>query len=217
MTNAQLVTAITSTLASLPCTLLSGHNVMIDGADTLTLSGIAGAGAPQASLTEAEKSLPAQVTLTDQVQTIDGPYCDALNAIRPYRPLFNEGEITLGLTGGNRPLHNNATLGIDETLPAGANDIETDYFQGDGTVYHPPNPKLAPGQTSNSEQIGTISAPFGTDLMIAISSSVPLFTTPRKQIENDTDYLPALRLALQNAVSTGAKVSVAAIPVVTEP
>jgi serine/threonine-protein kinase len=214
-TTAQIVPIMNATFASLPCTLLSSQPP--NGAGNVTLTGIAGAGAPQAALTAAEKSLPSPISLTDQVQTIDGPYCDALNAIRPYRPLFSDGELGLGVTGGNRSLHNNEMISVDETLPGSAAYVETDYFQGDGTVYHPPNPKLAPGQTTVTEQIGTVSAPYGTDLMIAISSSVPLFTTPRKQIESDTDYLPALRLALQNAVSTGAKVSVAAIPVVTVP
>jgi serine/threonine-protein kinase len=216
MTSAQILSAVTSTLASLPCTLLAGQPPS-GGAGAVTLSGIAGAGAPQAALTAAEKSLPTPITLIDQVQTIDGPYCDALNAIRPYRPVFSDGELGLGVTGGNRSLHNNEMISVDETLPGSDAYVETDYFQGDGTVYHPPNPKLSPGQTTVTEQIGTVSAPYGTDLMIAIASSVPLFTTPRKQIESDTDYLPALRLALQNAVSTGAKVSVAAIPVVTIP
>ncbi len=216
-TNAQVMATLNATLASLPCTLLSGNATLISGAGNITLAGIAGAGAPQAALTAAEKSLPAQVTLTDQVQTIDGPYCDALNALRPYRPLMSDTELKLDVTGGNRALHNNETISIDASLPAGATYIETDYFQGDGTVYHPPNPKLQTGQTAVSEQIGAVSAPYGTDLMIAITSSIPLFEKPRGQIESDTDYLPALRRALQNAVSTGAKISVAAIPVVTVP
>jgi hypothetical protein len=53
--------------------------------------------------------------------------------------------------------------------------------------------------------------------MLTIASSVPLFTAPRPQTETATDYLSALRQALQTAVSNGAQVSVAAIPVVTEP
>jgi serine/threonine-protein kinase len=215
MTGDQITETVKSTLSSLPCTLLAGNLTMANGTGTLTLTGIAGAGAPQAALTAAEKSLPAQITLTDQVQTIDGPYCDALNAIRPYSPLLGGGGVTLALTGGNRTLHNNDTIGVDETLPAGTTTIETDYFQGDGTVFHPPAAKLVPGQTALSSQIGTVSAPYGTDLMIAVASSAPLFTQARAQVENDTDYLPALRLALQTAASNSAQLSVAAIPVVT--
>jgi tRNA A-37 threonylcarbamoyl transferase component Bud32 len=215
LTGDQVMAAVNSTLASLPCTLLTVSGTLNAGTGTLTIHGIAGAGAPQAALTAAEKSLPAQVSIADQVQTIDGPYCDALNAIRPYSQLFGNSGVTLSLTGGTRLLHNNDAIGADETLPAGTTVVETDYFQGDGTVYHPPAPKLSPGQTAVSNQIGTVSAPYGTDLMLAVASSVPLFTTARTQLESDTDYLPALRLALQNAVSSGAQVSVAAIPVVT--
>jgi len=39
----------------------------------------------------------------------------------------------------------------------------------------------------------------------------------RAQDENASDYLPALRSALQNAADAGQNVAVAAIPVVTEP
>jgi hypothetical protein len=54
-------------------------------------------------------------------------------------------------------------------------------------------------------------------MIIAIASTTPLFATARPQDENASDYLPALRAALQNAASSGAKLSVAALPVVTEP
>ncbi len=213
LTDAQKQSIMNATFAALPCTLLSAQ--FQGGAPAL--SGITGAGAPQAAYTGAIKSLPAGLTVTDQTQLIDGPYCDALNAIRPYHPLFGSADrLTLGITGGASMLHTNDMIGVDETLPSFGTYVITDYYQTDGTVYHPGQPKLSPGQTQFSEQIGTVSAPYGTDMIISIAASVPLFSKPRPQIENDSDYLPALRLAIQNAVSTGAQVSVAAIPVVTE-
>jgi hypothetical protein len=140
-----------------------------------------------------------------------------MNTVRPYQPLFSSGGITLALTGGDRPLHNNAKIGADMTFPSYATSVQIDYFTGDGSVYHPGNPRLTPGQSFLSDPIGTVSAPYETDMMLAIASSVPLFTTARPQTETSSDYLSALRQALQTAVSNGAQVSVAAIPVVTEP
>jgi serine/threonine-protein kinase len=212
---AQIQSDVSATFGALPCTLLSAS--LAGGQSGVTLAGLAGAGAPQAALTTARKSLPSGITLNDQIQTIDGPYCDVLNAVRPYQPLFSNAGLTLSLTGGDRPLHNNDIIATQETLPGYTKFVELDYFQGDGTVYHPGNPKLGPGPTSLSEPIGQVSAPYGTDMILAIASSVPLFSSKRDPLENDSDYLPALRLALQNAVSNGAQVSVAAIPVVTEP
>jgi serine/threonine-protein kinase len=213
LTAQQIQLDVSATLGALPCTLLSAA-LASGGAN---IAGLAGAGAPAAALTTAEKSLPSQIALTDQVQSIDGPYCDALNAVRPYQPLFGAGGLTLSLLGGDRALHNNDIIGTQETLPGYTKFVQIDYFQGDGTVYHPGNPKLTPGQTSLSQQIGQVSAPFGTDMILSIASSVPLFSFTRKSVENDSDYLPALRQALANAVSNGAQVSVAAIPVVTVP
>jgi serine/threonine-protein kinase len=212
LTDAQKQSIVSATFAALPCTLLGAQ---FQGGQP-TLSGITGAGAPQAAFIGAVKSLPAGLTVNDQTQLIDGPYCDALNAVRPYHALFGSADrLNLGLTGGVSMLHTNDMIGVDETLPSFATYVITDYYQTDGTVYHPKPPKLSPGQSRFSEQIGQVSAPYGTDMIISIAASVPLFTAPRQALENDSDYLPALRLALQNAVSAGAQVSVAAIPVVT--
>jgi serine/threonine-protein kinase len=215
LTAAQIQSAVTSTLGALPCTLLAAS--MPAGGGAVTVGGLAGAGAPQAALTGAIHALPDGVSLNNRIQAVDGPYCDPMNTVRPYQPLFSSGGITLALTGGDRPLHNNAKIGADMTFPSYAISVQIDYFTGDGSVYHPGNPRLTPGQSFLSDPIGTVSAPYETDMMLAIASSVPLFTTARPQTETSSDYLSALRQALQTAVSNGAQVSVAAIPVVTEP
>jgi serine/threonine-protein kinase len=214
LTDDQKQSVMASIFSSLPCTLLSAQ---FQGGQP-TLTGITGAGAPRAAYTTALKSLPAGVSVTDATMIADGPYCDPLNAVQPYHVLFGSADrLVLGITGSSTTLHDNAVIGVNETLPSFAKYVETDYYQSDGTVFHPGDPKLAPGETNFSEQIGTVSAPYGTDMIISIASSVPLFTTVRPQLEKDGVYLTALRLALQGAASGGAQVSVAAIAVVTEP
>jgi serine/threonine-protein kinase len=211
-TPAQREAALTATLGALPCTLLSG-----DGS-SFAISGIAGAGAPQAALTAALASLPSGNAPATNIQTIDGPYCDALDAVRPYHPLFAPAGSTLvlGLAGGKTTLHDGDLITIDQTTPGFVTNVETDYFSNDGSVFHLPS-TMSAGQTSLTQPIGSVSAPYGTDMIVSIASSTPLFTTPRPQDESASDYLPALRTALQTAVSGGAQVSVAAIQVVTLP
>ncbi len=227
LTQAQREAAFTSILGSLPCTLLSGN----DSGAAPEISGLAGAGAPRAALNGAVQSLPDAGGLTNDTQTIDGPYCDALNAIRPYHPLYAApgSALSLNLAGGKTTLHNGDLITVVQRMPGYAGYLETDYFSSDGSVLH-----LYPTQTDAQTLLAAgaaktlgdpshgganwqVSAPYGTDMIIAIASSVPLFTKLRPQDENASDYLPALRAALQNAASAGAKVSVAALPVVTLP
>ncbi|MBU6424700.1 MAG: serine/threonine protein kinase [Rhodospirillales bacterium] len=227
MTAAQREATFTSTLGALPCTLLNAT----DQGSAPVLTGLAGAGAPQAALTAAVNSLPSSGTIQNQIQTIDGPYCAALDAIRPYHPLFMGAgnALRLALAGGKTVLRDGDLLTVDQTMPGFNGYLETDYFSNDGTVLH-----LYPTTTDAAQEFPAgstkvlgdpvhgganwqISAPYGTDMIITIASSVPLFTKLRPQDENASDYLPALRAALQNAASAGAQISVAAIPVVTLP
>lgn len=227
MTKTEREAGIISTLGSLPCTLLS----VDDSGAAPVISGLAGAGAPQAGLSGALQSLPSAATLTNNTQTIDGPYCDALNAIRPYHLLFGDaaGTLTLGLAGGKTTLHDGELITVAQKMPGYTGYLETDYFSNDGTVLHLyPTPTdaekmLAAGGTkvlgdpAHGGASWQVSAPYGTDMIIAIASTTPLFATARPQDENASDYLPALRAALQNAASSGAKLAVAALPVVTLP
>lgn len=227
MTQAQREAAFIAALGSLPCTLLTGND---DGA-TPEISGLAGAGAAQEALAGAIKSLPNAVLLTNSTQVIDGPYCDALDAVRPYHPLYPAPgtALNLGLAGGKTTLHDGDLITVAQTMPGYAGYLETDYFSSDGTVLHLyPTPtdmqvrfdagaEKTLGDPTHGGASWQVSAPYGTDMIISIASSVPLFTAKRPQDENASDYLPALRAALQSAAGSGAQISVAALPVVTLP
>ena len=226
MTQAQREAAFTAALGSLPCTLLTGN----DTGATPQLTGLAGAGAPQQSLSGAVQSLPDAALLANDTVTFSGPYCDALNAIRPYHPLYGApaAALGLGLAGGKTTLHNNDLITVVLKTPGYASYLETDYFSSDGSVFHLyPTPSDKPvlfpagstkilGDPAHGGASWQVSAPYGTDMIIAIASSVPLFSTARPQDENASDYLPALRTALQTAASSGAQLSVSALPVITE-
>jgi serine/threonine-protein kinase len=213
LTASQKQSAVTSALSSLGCTFFSAS---FQGGQPL-ITGLAGAGAPEATYTAALGALPAGLTVIDQTQTFDGPYCDELNAIRPYHVLFGSPDrLSLGLQGGKTTLHDGDLITIVQTMPSFTSYMETDYFSNDGSVFHLA-PKISPGQTSLTQPLGQVSAPYGTDMIISIASSSPLFPKPRPQDESATDYLPLLRQAMQNAVSSGAQVSVDAIQVNTLP
>jgi len=227
MTQAQREAAFTAALGSLPCTLLTGD----DSGATPELSGLAGAGAAQQTLSSAVQSLPDAALLTNNTSVIDGPYCGALDTIRPYHPLYAASgtALSLGLAGGKTILHDGDLITVTQTMPNTTGYLETDYFSSDGTVLHlypTPTDKQAKFAAGASKTLGDpahggaswqVSAPYGTDMIIAIASSTPLFTAPRPQEENASDYLPALRTELQAVASSGGQIAVAALPVVTLP
>ncbi|HUH83483.1 MAG TPA: serine/threonine-protein kinase [Stellaceae bacterium] len=93
--------------------------------------------------------------------------------------------------------------------------LYVDYLDPSGEVLHllpaPPQPDnaaaagaeiaigLAPGETAPNGQILKITPPFGTQLILAISTRQPLFAAPRPRTEPAGAYLAALRQALDDA------------------
>ncbi len=226
MTATQQAATLSTVFDALPCTLLTAA----PGPAATTLTGLAGTGEAQSALTGAIQSLPAGINITNKIQTINGPYCDALNTIRPYHSIFPipGAALSLALAAGKTTLKDGDLITVKQTMPDFGGYLQTDYFSSDGSILH-----LYPTSTdprkfisaSASKTLGDpthggaawqVSAPYGTDLIISIASTTPLFTTPRPADENASDYLPDLRAALQNAVSAGATVAVNAILVITQ-
>jgi len=227
MTGEQRDAILQSTLGALPCTLITAN----DEGDKYQITGLAGAGAPQAALTAALNSLPAAITTESKVQTIDGPYCDALDAIRPYNAFFARPGVLLNLSlaNGVTTLHDGQLITVKEAMPAYSGYLQTDYFSGDGTVFHlypTPTDRLRQQPGGSIKTLGDpsaggaswqVSAPYGTDMIMSIVTTSPLFPLPRPQIENADNYLSDLHQALQTAASGGQNLEVDAIQLLTEP
>jgi hypothetical protein len=60
-----------------------------------------------------------------------------------------------------------------------------------------------------------VSEPFGTDLLVALVSEGPLFTTPRPEVEPQASYIAALSQALALARQAGRRVQVRPVVVAT--
>jgi predicted Ser/Thr protein kinase len=179
--------------------------------------GIVGMGTPTLSLHEAVRQVVGSAQLSWLMRPIDGPYCDAFNVIRP---LAQPSSPAFGLT-----LKDDVTRLKDRDLirpilklPDFAAYLQVDYLSHDGSVTHlfPATGAKSKAFASNTtlplgdskQGVGAVGPPYGTDVIIAIASSVPLFAQGLSQdMETADNYMPALRAAIDAARRANAKLT----------
>jgi serine/threonine-protein kinase len=218
--------AATNAFSNIPCTLLSSTD---DGG--IALSGVAGPNVPEPIIPPSGLKLGnSLITVQNGVQNIPGPYCAVLDALRPYHSLFpgDAGVLGLSLAGGKTQLFTGDLITVEQSMPGYAGYLTTDYFASDGSVAHlypnlyDPRTEFAAGAAkelgnpAKGGQTFPAGAPYGTDMIISIASSTPLFTTLRQLVEPASTYVPVLQQALAAAQAQGAQITVSALPVVTK-
>jgi serine/threonine protein kinase len=183
----------------------------------ISVAGLVGAGGPDAALRDAVQAAAGGAPLVWDARSIDGGYCDVLDAIRP---LSQPSSPFLGLTlaGDVTRLKEGVDVVPIVRLPEFPAYLQVDYVQHDGQVAHvsPTNgkPPWAANTTKSVDGFGTVGPPFGTDIIVAIASSAPLFPHVRPD-ETMRTYLPALKAAIEAAQRRGTKVTGRALVVDT--
>jgi len=175
-----------------------------------------------------------------RVQRVDPVFCDALSAIRPVTPLAGARDLglRLALADGRTALHEDDYIQPRVTMPGFSGRLRVDYLAHDGTLEHlyptvadPQDHYVAvPARTLRAGQMlelgnpgggrpqWQVGPPFGTDMIIAVASSVPLFDSPQpNQEDNGSDYVRRLGRAIEAARSRGASVTAAVMLVDTLP
>lgn len=218
------------------CAIVDG-DVGHDG--TVTLTGLAGASAANA-LRQGLAGLTIPGAVQWQVQSVEPSFCQALDVLHPIAPSFNPDAPRLGLTlvGGNTRLRDGEHILPQLVMPNFPSHLVVDYIAHDGGVLHlypqvaDPSQSLAadpprtfsPGAVVN---LGIVRSghpaweagpPYGTDMIIAIAASRPLFARARPTNgEDPTAYLHALEAAVQAARTRGDQLTGSAITVDTLP
>jgi serine/threonine protein kinase len=227
MTAGALRSAIAAALAPVGCTFVGGN---VRGSD-VSLIGVAGAGAATADLHRAVAEAAPTAAVDWRIATFDGPYCRALDVIRPVAAGFGStgSGFAMGLRSGSKPLLEGQLMTIDFTMPNYPAWLLVDYLQHDGTVWHMhPNAKdparqytagahVSLGDPAAGGERWEVGAPYGTDMIIAVASSEPLFTQKRKELEPADGYLAALRTAIEAAERRNEHLASDALVLTTEP
>lgn len=198
--------AVAQVIAAMPCALLNAH---IDG-NTLRVDGYVG-DAALGTLRDRLGKVPGVRTLKLDAQPLTADKCDVVKLVAPYWSGSRKGGEKGGDKGGavlrarNGPqLAEGTPLVLDVNTPPRDSYVYVDYFSADGKVAHlVPSARIQGNQApaSYSATVGdsgdwVISKPFGTELVVLLTTPAPLFTTRRPEVETRQEYLRALEKPL---------------------
>lgn len=196
----------------------------------ITATGLAGAGTPDAAARAAVEAAAGQrgKSADWQVVRFDGPYCGVVDLLRWIKADSPPGAaFDFTLRGGRTRYRNLEVIAPVITVPAFPGHLRLSYFQNKGNVDHlypaggSPDQVLKPGAPvplgdprTGGWEVGN---PFGTDMMLAVMSSVALPMPPRPGSETSGSYLAVLRRAIEAARRDGATVLARVVVVQTQP
>ncbi len=223
-TPAAVASALATSLPGVACTLPSATS---GPGGTVTITGLAGVGAPAAALRQAvEAAGPAG---TDwRVASFDGPYCPVLDLLRGVPGAASAG-LSLAQDGGPAPLEDNQTIALHATMPGFSGYLHMAYIQHNESVSplvpgpdypvqtYPARTSIALGQPHKGSPGWVVGPPFGTDMVVAVASTAPLFAKALPDDQTLTAYLSGLQSAMEAVRRRGGTVAVAAVVLDTRP
>jgi serine/threonine-protein kinase len=198
-----------------------------DTGGRILVSGVVGQESEAAVRSIAQDALPPGASADSYAVQLDNfpgrTYCDMLDLTRGAA----QQPLALGLRNGVTVLRKDELLKPQITMPDYPAWLIVDYFQSDGGITHlypwsTDRPKLQPAGTqivlgdSNKVAQFPVGSPFGTDMVVAIASSTPLFASRRPENDTAQAYLAALGRALQEAQRKNAKIAASALLVTTK-
>jgi hypothetical protein len=185
----------------------------------------------QADLRRAVGTIPGIGPIEWRVTTVDARYCPVLDVLRPIWPRERPA---LDLAEGRTALHDGERIRPRVGGLAFPAFVTVDYIASDGGVQHlypqqadpalrtvadpvvalPSGASLALGDPSPGHPEWAAGEPFGTDLIIAVAASQPLFAAPRPaNAEDAAVYLRDLAAAIERAREGGVRLAASMRPV----
>ena len=218
-----IAASLAASLPAIGCTLT--HAAVAPGA-AVTVTGVSGGGSPDAALRRAVAS--AGPAATDwQVASFDGPYCSALDLLRPVAEAGSP--LALAQADGRAALADNDVIAVGLTMPSFGGYLHVAYLQHDGTA----SPLVpGPGYPARAYAAGSkvefgrpaagfdgwrVGPPFGTDMIVAIASSAPLFTKALPDSQRSDAYLRDLQAAMDALRRRGGSLAANAMVLETRP
>jgi len=191
--------ALAGALARIPCSALSGD---VSG-DSVEVRGLLSRAVGEQGVKNALLALPGVASVRLDTQPVDAGKCQIVSTFAPYWAAHRQagGGAAMRLAGAapgaKAELSEGDSLMIDVTTPGAESFITLDYYSLQANVTHLlPNPRARdsrapPNYTATIGSLGEwgIGAPFGTELVVLVTTPVPLFATPRPVSEPSAAYL----------------------------
>jgi hypothetical protein len=197
------VQAVVPVLASAPCSLLAAsvqeHALKVRGyvAERFGIK----------RLKDVLAAVPGVQTLNLDVQPLGDDKCDVIKLIGPYWSGRRSGQAltTIRTRAPGAQLTEGTPLIVDITTPPFDTYVYVDYYMADGKVVHMvPNQRAKANQAPASYQatVGSmgdwvVGKPFGTEMIVLLTTPTPLFDALRPELEPRQDYLHALERQLK--------------------
>jgi hypothetical protein len=207
------VAAIAAVLAKVPCSALapavSGHAVEVQG----FLPKSVGA----AQLQQMLSAVPGVSSVNLKVQQLEQDQCAVINTLGPYwiAQRREGGAAAIRLAGTAADAHpvlsEGDSLMVDVTTGATESFVTVDYYSRDGNVVHLlPNPRARDNRAPAhySATVGSmgewgIGKPFGSELVVLLTTPTPLFDALRPVSEPGGRYLAEVAARLSQARARG--------------
>ncbi|WP_432257739.1 serine/threonine-protein kinase [Cupriavidus sp. TMH.W2] len=198
-------------LAAVPCSLLTATQQ----GQTLHVRGLLAESVGAARLREQLNRLPgarALKSMAVDTQPLAADKCDVATMIAPYWSGKRQGGTasSLRLRGQGTQLTEGSPMVLELRTPAQDSYVYVDYFAADGKVAHMvpsthiPANQAPPGYSATIGDSGdwVVSAPFGTEVVVLLTTPAPLFAARRAEVESRQDYLRALEKPLAQMART---------------
>lgn len=187
----------------------SDMNYSMDG-NSVSLTGYSGAMAEVNLLRQKIQELPGIENAVVDVKGLDGALCVALDLYAPYvrNNRVDDHGLSVQARNADGRYVEDENLVVDLRLPGFESYVYVDYFSIDGGVLHmlpneaypenlgSPSLEFSLGE-ADSARNWSIAPPFGTEIVVVLSSPEPLFESNREEVEFASGYLASLRERLR--------------------
>ena len=154
-------------------------------------------------LTRRLNAIPGVESVTTNLVGLTDTMCDTVELYRRYWVANQENKYGTSIKPGNQTgeFRGGEPLVVDLTTPPYSSFVNIDYYSMDGHVVHMlPSPRAEANQApaNYSATLGDlnqwiVSEPFGKEMVVILTTPVPLFKEMRKEYETTEDYLAALK------------------------
>ena len=219
---------VTVFLGTMPCSVLQASI----NDRTLVVRGYAAGPEVMARIDASLGNIAGISELKNEIRALPGVFCQTLELYAPYWKANRDAGFgtVIGTPNADDTFAGGERLVLDIDTPTYKSLLYVDYFDHEGNVVHmmpSPGEEFNQGKPRSSFQLGEegdiglweVAPPFGTDMIVILASSLPIFDGARGQFEDADDYRAALgkRLKALKAESAGAKISADFVAITTKP